>query len=178
MSDNKLILWHIRAYYKKVAHQLSYKKHNDNPAYGWLLSTLVEKRIVVASDEIRFAWFAYDGSHKKKPDLRNSWLMPAKTACVLEKWEVPITSVALMQFEMWVYILNDWYIPESDEHADWFEKQKPSYQRRHLRDNWHCVFDMEWGDDRRWGMMHRRSIQACTNINKVVCVNKSRFIAR
>jgi hypothetical protein len=171
-------LWHIRAKSDNIASLLAYKESEANPAYLWLLRSLIFRRVVSSSKEIRFAWFAYDGMNKLRPDLRHCGHMPRGTECILEQWRVSCNVTALMQFEMWVHILNGWYLAESDEDAERYESQSITYQRRNLRKNWEKVYDLNWGEDKRWGPVPERSIQACTSIKSVTCIESTSFIAR
>jgi hypothetical protein len=178
LSQPFVQLWHIRPVCERVANELRYRADERDPAYVWLFEQLQCRGVVRSEEQVRFAWYAYRGQARIRPDLRESGHLPRGTEGFLELWEVPVASTLIMQFEMWVHIMNGWFVAESHEEMAWFERQ-PHVQRDSLvRRNWPRVFERDWGDPEYWGQSADRALQACVCSDHVACRGRTRFRAK
>jgi hypothetical protein len=178
LSQPCVHLWHIRPVCERVADELRYRADARDPAYVWLFEQLRCRGIVESEKQIRFAWYAYRGQSRARPDLREGGHLPRGTEGVLELWAVPAASTLIMQFEMWVHIMNGWFVAKSHEEMAWFERQPPVQRDSLLRMNWHRIFEREWGDHEYWGPPDGRALQACVCSDHVVCLKRKMFRAK
>jgi hypothetical protein len=170
-------LWHIRPKHAKAAAKLRYQPSKPDPAYEWLANELRRRGIVRSSSQIRFAWYKYRGTLKPRPDLRESGHLPRGTLGIIETWGVSASSVAFMQFEMWVWIMNGWPIARDLEEMYWYQSASRHCLKR-VRKTWHRVFELDWGDPELWGKQDSRALQACLNVTNVTRYDQRDFIAK
>ena len=125
----------------------------DNPeffnAYDWLNNYLMEKS--KKPEGINYpiwAWFRYNGK-EKKPDLRHSAYAPSGTKCVCLELELPDSDVLLSDFDLWHFVLNNWWIDDSknedewDKNQDWFNTLSYEKQEELKKKSWEKIFDIE-----------------------------------
>jgi len=107
-----------------------------------------------------WAWYQWNGVTRRKPDLRCGGYMPKDERCVCIEFAVSDRHVLLSDFELWHYVLNYWYLPESSKDEEAFETELSrrgltSYRTKPLRDrvfhrriveSWSRIFDLDWTD--------------------------------
>lgn len=147
-------------------------------AYEWLARQM-EERLGFRPSEMAlplWAWFQADGATCRKPDLRSCGYLPKGERGVRIEFEISDRLVLLSDFELWHYVLNYWYLPESLKDAGDFESELSRrglsfYKTKPLRDrafhgkiaeSWSRIFDLDWTDRGRSiaGPRARKSIQA------------------
>jgi hypothetical protein len=129
-------------------------------AYDWM-SREMEKRLGCRPSKGAlplWAWYQWNGAACRKPDLRCCGYLPRGESCVRIEFQVDDRFVLLSDFDLWHYVLNYWYLPESlkDEEAFVaelsrrglsFYKTKPLPDRAwHARiaQSWNRIFDLNW----------------------------------
>jgi hypothetical protein len=133
--------------------------------YVWMADQM-ERRLKVPrpSKDILplWAWYQWEGN-RRKPDLRASGHLPQGDRGVRVEFQATNTEVLLSDFDLWHYVLNYWYLPESDNDDKAFEKKlarlglsfyKRDHQnplpdaryRRAIERSWERIFDIEWAD--------------------------------
>ncbi|MCX6843448.1 MAG: DUF3841 domain-containing protein [candidate division WOR-3 bacterium] len=147
-------------------------------AYEWLARQMEERLGCRPSAKALplWAWFQCDGTTCRKPDLRSSGHLLKGESGVRIEFKVSDRLVLLSDFDLWHYVLNYWYLPESLKDAEDFEAELSRrglsfYKTKPLRDrafhakiteSWSRIFDLDWADRRRC-IAHpraRKSIQA------------------
>ena len=84
-------------------------------AYRWMQGQM-RKRLWPPPSSACFplwAWFQWQGSNKKRPDLRFSGHLPRGDTGVLIEFHADAAEVILSDFELWHYVLNYWHLPNS-----------------------------------------------------------------
>lgn len=106
-----------------------------------------------------WAWFQWQNSRRAKPDLRSTGQLPhGERDGVRIEFECSDADVLLSDFELWHFVLNGWYLPESEADDDWFEARFPEQRRlpgsampaeyhQLIVQSWQKVFDLEWSSD-------------------------------
>lgn len=97
-----------------------------------------------------WAWYQYAGSRRRKPDLRSGGYLPKGERGVRLELEMDERAVLLSDFDLWHYVLNDWYLPASVEDAETFaawlaqgaEPEGP--HRQAIVASWRRIFAIEW----------------------------------
>jgi len=128
----------------------------------WLVRQMVLRGISRKPIWPIWAWYKYDGVHKK-PDLRCSGHMPRGTKSVCIEFEAEDKMVLLSQFEMWVSILNGHYLSCSEQEDTAIEKLEGAGKLTvsRVRQSWSRMFDLKFGCEDYWGSLDERWIQAC-----------------
>lgn len=105
-----------------------------------------------------WAWYQWDGEHRRRPDLRASGHLPVGERGVRIELECREDEVLLSDFELWHYVLNYWYLPQSVQEGKAFEAELAAkglaLDRRslapwpvhHMRivKSWERIFDLGW----------------------------------
>jgi len=104
-----------------------------------------------------WAWYQWQSEGRKKPDLRSSGHLPKGERGVRIKFERDDRLVLLSDFELWHYVLNYWYLPQSEVDGESFEselseqglsfyatKPLPLPYHQRIEKSWERIFDMEW----------------------------------
>ncbi len=136
--------------------------------YTWMAGQM-ERRLKVprpSKDAMPiWAWYQWEG-RRCQPDLRCSGHLPKGQPGVRLKLRVADERVLLSDFDLWHYVLNYWYLPESEKAGAAFEKKlaerglsfyKSDHQhplphaqyRRQIEKSWERIFDITWADRRR-----------------------------
>ena len=107
-----------------------------------------------------WAWHQWEGTKRKKPDLRASGHLCKGERGVRIEFEQAGDGMLLSDFCLWHYVLSYWYLPVSEADAEVFEKelashglsffdQKPlphaDYHTRIVR-SWDRIFDLDWSE--------------------------------
>ena len=117
--------------------------------YEWLIEQM-KKRIGPPPDGVTYpvwAWYIQNGKHKK-PDLRSErWgYGPGDEEYVCIEFEVPDDHVLLSDFDVWLIILNNGLISETEEEdtrqEKYWESLSPEDQKAYEDKNWERVFDI------------------------------------
>jgi len=145
-----------------------------------------------------WAWYQYEGADRRKPDLRACGHLPKGERGVRLELQVADDRVLLSDFDLWHYVLNYWYLPETEEAEEAFEKKlaqaglsfyKCDHQhplphagyRRDIEKSWERIFDVDWADRGRTiaDPPRKKSIQATLwEILLTDVVNANEFTAR
>ena len=109
-----------------------------------------------------WAWLQYESETAKRPDLRRSGHLPAGTPGVLIEFAIAEDQVLLSDFDLWHYVLNRWYLPQTS----WELREALGDTRtnrtdtRTLNASWQRIFDLAWSLRGVSAPRHRKSIQA------------------
>ena len=164
-------------------------------AYKWMRKQLKcrIKHQPQENHEPIWAWYQYESSFKKKPDLRRSSHLPRGSEGIRLEFVKESNQVLMSDFELWHAPLNSSYLGQDEFEQELFESRMEEYNlQNHLiselpekyqveiEKSWHRVFDLNhtnsyWGTSNK----HERSIQACLweiNANEIIKIDH--FIAR
>lgn len=128
-------------------------------AYRWMSVQMAERGLDPGPNAPVWAWHAWGGARRPRPDLRASGHLPPGTAGVRIEFVAPAEQVVLSDFDGWHAVLNDWYLSESENEAALQENRWPSAQR--IERSWARIFDLSFGDPVWRGVPEERSVQAC-----------------
>ena len=121
-----------------------------------------------------WAWYQWEGEKRSKPDLRAGGHLSKGQKGVRIEFECGDEEVLLSDFDLWHYVLNYWYLPESESDGEDFEaelatfglsffKQKSlpdaEYHNRIVQ-SWDRIFDLYWFEDDLAEPFPGKSIQA------------------
>ena len=121
-----------------------------------------------------WAWYQWEDSKRNRPDLRASGHLPKKEKGVRIEFNCHENMVLLSDFDLWHYVLNYWYLPESVTDGDNFEAElemkglsffktkpipHPKYHEKIVR-SWNKIFDLDWYEPDLSSPKHDKSIQA------------------
>ncbi len=149
------------------------------PAYDWLadrMEAMIGGRPSPSALPL-WAWQQHDGAARAMPDLRSSGHLPRGTKGVRIEFEIDDDAVVLSDFGMWHFVLNGWYIADSEKDDDAFDASVakkwrrscwgadlPARHRRRIEASWEKIFDIDcvWDDEGWCGPPGRdeRDIQA------------------
>lgn len=128
------------------AELLSYKEFKK--AYKWLSEKMNEKKLAPTNVFYPvWAWHTRDWKHKK-PDLRNIGLGIKREKSVCLEIEIPDDEVFLTDFDAWHFILNDTFVPKSENEKDWeiewdlYDKMNPEEKEKYKLNSWNEVFNI------------------------------------
>ena len=133
----------------KKAMYISDKEVNFKSSYDWLIIEM-EKRIGKRPNGVSYpvwAWHTRDWQYKK-PDLRQAGYDTPGTKCVCIELEVPDNEVVLSDYDVWHFILNDWYFDNSMNEEEWDSKHKyydrlsPEKKLEKKLKSWQGVFNI------------------------------------
>ena len=169
--------------------------------YAWMAQQM-ERRLRIPrpskSSLPIWAWHQWEGANRRKPDLRTPGYLTKAERGVRVELEVADDRVLLSDFDLWHYVLNYWYLPESENDGKLFEKKlaraglsfyKCDHQHplpnagfnREIEKSWERIFDIDWSD-RGQVIAHppeKKSIQATLwEILLTDVLNAKEFIAR
>ncbi|MBR0573524.1 MULTISPECIES: DUF3841 domain-containing protein [Pasteurellaceae] len=148
---------------------------NFRNAYDWLMVQMEERINPKPLENIIpiWAWYHYENSNKKKPDLRHSGLLSKGTKAVRIEFKKAKDKVLFSDFELWHYVLNYWYISDTETDDNYFwsllekhqvnfvDKEKyPAEIRKKVEDSWQKIFDMDYYQEYSLKSFNEKSIQA------------------
>jgi hypothetical protein len=144
-----------------------------------------------------WAWYQWEGKKRRMPDLRSGGHLENGHRGVRLEFIVPEDRILLSDFELWHFILNYGYLPESDEDDVRFENimkknhlsvarfshRNPLPQKYHriLEKSWERIFDLSWiaNNPGMCSADEKQSIQATLwEINLIDVIRATEFIAR
>ncbi len=168
--------WHTWQQQQTLRAPPQYVEPAFRPAYAWMVTQMV-KRIGPKPKAVRYplwAWYQWRNDRKRRPDLRSSAHLPAGQRGVRIEFEHPDTAALLSDFDLWHYVLNYWYLPESMADGEAFEQElsergfsfylnKPlpdaAYHRR-VAQSWERIFDVSWAAEDIADPYPMKSLQA------------------
>ena len=127
--------------------------------YRWMSQQMARRGICRPGTAPLWAWYAYSGIARRRPDLRCGWHLPRGTRGVRIEFTAPADKVLLSDFEMWHAVLNDWYLERDEQESQQHDKRRPS--RKQIEKSWQRIFDLEFGSEEYWFAPAERQIQAC-----------------
>ena len=111
-----------------------------------------------------WAWHTRNFKHKK-PDLRESGYDTRGTKSICLEVEINDTQVLLSDYDAWHFVLNDWWLDDSNSEEEWeiMHKEYDSlpYDKRKqiMEESWQKIFDLTpYEDDWR---CQGKYVQAC-----------------
>jgi len=163
--------------------------------YKWMIKQMSEK-IGSPTKNNQYpiwAWYQYQDSKHKKPDLRRSGHLPSGTNGIIIEFEKEIGNVLLSDFVLWHYPLSyKAIIAKNEEKCEEFElklktlkldKTKfinlPKNIQREIEISWQRIFDMDFENEYYTHPKKEKMIQACCwEINEVEISKIDPFKAR
>ena len=117
--------------------------------YKWLEHEMFARGIEKShpDDSLVWAWYIY-GGRRHKPDLRHSAYDARGTKSVCMEIEIPDSQVLLSDFGSWHYVLNNWYLGNSENESEWEKEQEwldsllPGERQKQIESSWQKVFDI------------------------------------
>ena len=145
-KDNFFTIWTIQteeAYevLRQTGELFGTREHimfEDSRAYDWLCSKMKARGILPEKESYEYpiwAWYSFLG---KKPDLRTTGFVPKGTKAVRLELRVDLKRVLLSDFDLWHYVLNDWYVATSEEELAKFNNNE--YFRKNRKKTWNRIF--------------------------------------
>lgn len=86
-----------------------------------------------------WAWLQYENGSRRRPDLRRSAHLPSGSHGVLIEFSAPEDQVLLSDFELWHYVLNRWYLPQTPAEVEHDVAGEARMER-----SWQRIFDLDW----------------------------------
>lgn len=164
-------------------------------AYQWLVVQM-QSRIGAPPSGCHFpvwCWYQWQDVEKRKPDLRAGGHLSKGQHGVLLTLTIPENAVLLSDFDLWHYVLNYWYLPQSSAESDAFADElaaagldphctrpllDPTYHRR-IEASWQRIFDLNWSAPEIASPKAEKQIQGVTWEITLVQVKKVQaFVAR
>ena len=150
--------------------------------YTWMACQM-ERRLKISRPNKKvvpiWVWCQWEGASRRKPDLRAAGYLPRGEQGVRIELDVDDDRVLLSDFDLWHYVLNYWYLPESEKDGREFERKLAraglsfygcSHEcplmniqyRRQIEQSWERIFDINWSDRRHAiaSPLKKKSIQA------------------
>jgi len=145
-------------------------------AYAWMVRQMTHKIGPPPSPESYpiWAWFQFESARRARPDLRLAGHLPKGEAGVRIEFECSNGEALLSDFGLWHYVLNYWYLPETEADGNGFDAElarhglsffdskplaDPHYHER-IEKSWERIFDLDWCEDELAFPKAQKSIQA------------------
>ncbi len=149
-SIQPLVVWEELQKSGILHARTDYADQDFLPPYRWMTAQM-QQRIGPAPDMEAlpfWAWFQAYGSKQAKPDLRRSGHLPSGSKGIRLELEMAMAQVLLSDFELWHYVLNNWYLPGSLADGELFErnrkKKRSSEQQSMIEKSWQRIFDLNF----------------------------------
>ena len=154
--------------------QRTYADRDYLAAYDWMAAQMRDRIGRPPSTRISipiWAWKQYDGTHKKRPDLRRSGHLPSGTHGYRIGFTVPDNRVLLSDFQLWHFALNYSYLASSELDAETFDAKHPNLRcswfappndrqiDSAIKLSWQRIFDLDWHDPYATDPKNEKSIQ-------------------
>ena len=119
-----------------------------------------------------WAWYQWRGIDRRKPDLRyRDHLWDGDERGVRIEFEQPDSGALLSDFQLWNYVLNHCYLPETLAAGDAFRAELrehniepalrlPAAYHRRMADSWNRIFDLDWSPEGDKEPRDQKQIQA------------------
>lgn len=145
-------------------------------AYHWMADQM-KKRLGPSPDANSlpiWAWHQWESATRKRPDLRVGGHLPKNQRGVRIGFDCHENTALLSDFDLWHYVLNYWYLPESEGDGEAFETElerqglsffkmkplpHPEHHERIVR-SWGKIFDLDWVAPDLASPREQKSIQA------------------
>jgi hypothetical protein len=147
-------------------------------AYRWMARRMAERIGAPASTGQMpiWLWCQWRGIARARPDLRATGHLPPGTPGVRIDLEIDEARVLRSDFELWHYVLNGWFLPESLLAEQRFEAAPAAHR---IEPSWQRIFALDWHNRRYTPARVERSIQATTwELRPQDVRGATRFIAR
>jgi len=138
-----------------------------------------------------WAWYRYNNDRHQRPDLRRSGHLPRGTRGYRIEFVIPDDDVLLSDSELWHYVLNYWYFPDSERDGatssalhdcppcSWSQPPRNQCVNKMIWISWERVFDLDWSDEYVAAPRENQSIQATFwQLDLVQVTTVDSFIAR
>lgn len=165
-SIQPLAVWEKLQKTATLNNNATYAQQDFLPAYRWMTAQM-QQRIGPApfKEALPFwAWFQAYGLKKAKPDLRRSGHLPGGRKGVRLQLEIPAEQVLLSDFELWHYVLNNWYLPISLADGELFERKRKKQwiteQKTVIQESWQRIFDLDFAVAEISDVYEKKSLQA------------------
>lgn len=128
-------------------------------AYGWMAEQMRGRlgNPPPGASLPLWVWVRYEGEARPRPDLRRGGHLERGVEGVRIELEIPFERVLISEFDLWHYVLNGWYLAESEAEEARFERQaracgvdlfrdKPPLDpgiRQRLEESWTRIFQWE-----------------------------------
>ncbi len=163
--------------------------------YKWMIRQMNEK-IGLSKCKNQYpiwAWYQFEDSKHKKPDLRKSSHLPSGTSGIRIEFEKEIESVLLSDFFLWHYPLSyKSIIANNEKECNEFElrlktleldktqfNDLPSGIQNEIEISWQRIFDMDFDNEYYTHPKENKKIQACCwDIKEKEIRRIDKFIAR
>ncbi len=126
-------------------------------SYDWMVNQM-KMRIGNPPNGVNYpiwAWHTVDWKHQK-PDLRKMEFRNYKGNRVCIELEMPDDKVLLSDEEMWHFVLNDYFIGDSENEEDfdaednWYNKLPEQQQKTVKENSWEKIFDVSEPINTEW----------------------------
>ena len=163
-------------------------------AYSWIGNEMRQRGLESneASSPI-WAWERWDGSERKRQDLRSSWHGIRGTPLVLLELSLPFDRILLSDFELWHYVLNLNFLAHSFESearfnaesipppvgsiSDWSLVHQQTLRR--MKKSWQQIFDLRLLNEFYSVSFSLRSVQATFwELHAADILSVKRFVSR
>lgn len=162
-------------------------------AYDWMRRQM-EQRIGPAPDIDQYpiwAWYQATDQKRKRPDLRETGHLASGKVGYRIEFEKEVNEVLLSDFELWHFVINRHFIPESETQARLFEQglekqfgtscfeELPKSAQRLFEKSWDRIFDIIFEPKNIASSFPEKQIQAtCWELRLDEVAKVGRFVAR
>ena len=121
-----------------------------------------------------WAWYQWENATRTRPDLRTGGHLSKNERGVRIEFDCDENAALLSDFDLWHYVLNYWYLPESEADGEAFEAElerrglsffktkplpHPEYHEKIVK-SWDKIFDLDWTEPDLASPRDQKSIQA------------------
>ncbi|MDU5081494.1 DUF3841 domain-containing protein [Tissierella carlieri] len=136
---------------EKLASYLKDEDYSFLEQYNWIRNKMINK---IGDSSYKsniypiWGWYIYKGQHKK-PDLRRSAHGPSGEQMACIELEIPDKKVLLSDFDLWHYVLNNWYIGDSgnedelDAEWEWLDSLPKEERQDLIEKSWDKIFNIK-----------------------------------
>lgn len=127
------------------------------PAYRWMAEQMTQRLgLPPTGCELPiWAWYQWLNVKRAKPDLRTGGFLPAGQIGVRICLMIDEQQVLLSDFDLWHYVLNQWYLGTTLADMEAFEVQYgqinnahqtglPTAAQQKIHASWQRIFDVDW----------------------------------
>lgn len=147
-------------------------------SYQWMAGEMRQRlgRPTTREQMPIWLWCAWRGSSRPKPDLRASGHLPVGSRGIRIELQIDDARVLRSDFELWHYVLNGWYLPQSLQDEREFDAAP---DRGRVKPSWQRIFDLDWRDRRYVAARSQRAIQGvCWELRPDDVIEATTFDAR
>jgi hypothetical protein len=167
---------------KVFSGNIEYVDYDFKRSYRWMVGQM-EKRLKTPRVDLStypvWAWYQWNGTNKRKPDLRYTAHLPKGEKGYRVEFEIEEEAVLLSDFDLFHHVINYWYQPKGEKDDKLFELEMEKKQielftlqdfnkhsrviddlRLRIEKSWDLIFDLEWYDKYINYPKDKKSIQA------------------